>query len=415
MPQTLILGSIGQDVALLQTTLNSRPPTALPLLLVDGSFGPVTLQRVEEFQSNNGLFVDGVVGSITWGKLLSEEPIQRDTFYINGRDLCDSNGKKTILRGINLPLLDNWDFPHSDDSEIDKLTELEKTAANAVRIEWYKEYPEPEDGKPPRPDYSLTDLDNFLTKCKASRIIPILGLWDFTCKPDMTLLNTQLIPWWTSKPVLTVLEKHQRYLIINLANELGFYRWTGNPTEELLDTFKDAYKNAITSIRQYLHLPIMIDAPDGGSSIEVFTTIGQELIDHDPDHNLLLSGHAYWAAYDGIPHLNAAIQANLPIVFGEVANKQDEDIKGETQYCYYDLDGTNQNHPPQGGFTYQAFLRMLKEQEIGWLAWSWWKDNCSNRQMSQDGNFSELTPYGTDLVNNPVYGLKATAQRSAAF
>ena len=47
MPQTLILGSTGQDVILLQTTLNDRPPTALPLLLVDGSFGSVTLQRVK--------------------------------------------------------------------------------------------------------------------------------------------------------------------------------------------------------------------------------------------------------------------------------------------------------------------------------------------------------------------------------
>ena len=57
MPQTLVLGSTGEDVALLQSTLNSRPPTALPSLLVDGSFGPVTLERVKEFQRNNGLLV----------------------------------------------------------------------------------------------------------------------------------------------------------------------------------------------------------------------------------------------------------------------------------------------------------------------------------------------------------------------
>jgi mannan endo-1,4-beta-mannosidase len=35
--------------------------------------------------------------------------------------------------------------------------------------------------------------------------------------------------------------------------------------------------------------------------------------------------------------------------------------------------------------------------------------------MTEDGNFSGLTPYGNDLVNNLVYGLKATAQRSTAF
>ncbi len=76
MPQTLVLGSTGEDVILLQSTLNSRPPTALPLLLVDGYFGPVTQERVVEFQRNNGLLVDGVVGPITWNKLLEEKPIK---------------------------------------------------------------------------------------------------------------------------------------------------------------------------------------------------------------------------------------------------------------------------------------------------------------------------------------------------
>ena len=41
---------------------------------------------------------------------------------------------------------------------------------------------------------------------------------------------------------------------------------------------------------------VMIDAPDCGTSLHAFTSIGQELIDHDPRHNLLLSAHAYWAA-----------------------------------------------------------------------------------------------------------------------
>jgi mannan endo-1,4-beta-mannosidase len=404
MPQTLILGSTGEDVILLQTTLNDRPPTALPLLLVDGFFGAVTLERVKEFQSNNGLFVDGNVGLITWDNLLGDEPMQRETFYIEGRYLYDSSGQKTILRGINLALLDDWDFP-----QIDKLAELEKTAANAVRIQWYKDYSHPD-----RPAYSLQDLDKFLASCKVNQIIPVLGLWDLTCNPDATLLNTQLIPWWTSEPVLDVLKKHQQYLIINLVNELGVYRWTDN-SMAAQETFKTEYESAITSIREHLHVPIMIDAPDCGTTIEVFTTIGQELIDHDPDHNLLFSGHAYWAGYDGMPHLESAIQANLPIVFGEVANKQDEDSDGQTQYCYYDLDGNNENHPPQTDFTYQAFLQKLNEQEIGWFAWSWWKDRCAKRQMTEDGNFSGLTPYGNDLVNNLVYGLKATAQRSTAF
>jgi mannan endo-1,4-beta-mannosidase len=358
--------------------------------------------------------VGGFVAAIAaiappWNQVPTVLAQTRDAFYTQGRYLYDRLGNKVILRGINLPLLDDWNFPQQD-----KLAELEKTGANAVRIEWYKEYPLPQPDQPPRPDYSLQDLDAFLARCKANRIIPILGLWDLTCNSDVTLLNTQLIPWWTSESVMTVLQKHQQYLIINLANELGFYRWSDDSIAAL-ETFKTAYKSAIASLRQHLHVPIMIDAPDCGVSIEVFTAIGQELLDYDPDHNLLFSGHAYWAAYDGMTYLEAAIQTNLPIVFGEIANKQDELVDGQTEYCYYDLDGNNASHAPQGNFTYQALLQRLTEQEIGWLAWCWWKDSCAQREMTQDGNFSGLTPYGGDLVNNPLYGLQATAQRSTAF
>lgn len=325
----------------------------------------------------------------------------KPTFYTKGRYLYNIFGEKVILNGINLPILDDWDFPQRD-----KLAELEKTGANAVRIQWYKDY-----GQSDRPSYSISDLDNVLTRCRQSRIIPIVMLSDLTCKSDPNLLNTQLIPWWTQNDVLEVLKKHESYLIINLANELGFYQWKDNQ-ETALDSFKNAYKSAINSIRQHLHLPLMIDAPDCGTSIEVFPLIGKELIDHDPDHNLLFSGHAYWSAYDGIPHIEAIINANLPLVFGEIANKQDENINGETKYCYYDIDGTTENHPPTNGFTYQKLLPILQQKQIGWMAWCWWKDNCTNRQMSLNGDFDNLTLYGNDLVNNPAYGLKVIAKKS---
>lgn len=201
-------------------------------------------------------------------------------------------------------------------------------------------------------------------------------------------------------------------LLINLANELGNYRWTDNPASALA-SFKNAYKTAIASIREHLQIPIAIDAPDCGSSIEIFPQIAQELIDRDPAHNLLFSGHAYWATYHGIPHIQAAINANIPLFFGEIANKQDEEVNAKTQYCRYDLDGSSGNQPAPNGFTYQALLTLLQQQEIGWLAWSWWKDNCSQRQMTSNGTFARLTPYGKDIVNNSTYGLKATAKRVA--
>jgi mannan endo-1,4-beta-mannosidase len=344
-------------------------------------------------------FAIGAAGTILGHVPLFAQP-GKTTFYTKGRFLYNPSGRKVILRGVNLPLLDDWGFPQND-----TLAELVKTGANTVRIQWYKNY-----GQATRPAFSVTDLDNFLTKCQTNKIIPILYLSDLTCQSDPNLLNSQLMPWWTSQSVLTVLKKHQRYLIINLANELGNYRWSNNPATAL-NSFKNAYKTAIASIRQHLQVPIAIDAPDCGTSIEVFPSIAQELIDSDPARNLLFSGHAYWAAYNGIPQIQAIIKANIPLFFGEIANKQQETVNGKVDYCRYDLDGIRENQPAQNGFTYQSLLTLLQQKEIGWCAWSWWKDGCNKREMTSNGTFAGLTTYGQDIVNNPTYGLKATAKK----
>jgi peptidoglycan hydrolase-like protein with peptidoglycan-binding domain len=64
-----MIGSSGPAVLALQLQLNSRQPTKLPPLKLDGIFGPRTFARVKEYQSNNGLNQDGIVGPLTSAKL----------------------------------------------------------------------------------------------------------------------------------------------------------------------------------------------------------------------------------------------------------------------------------------------------------------------------------------------------------
>src|SRR5688500_15600512 len=180
-------------------------------------------------------------------------------FYVRGRFLYDSNRKRVILRGINLMLLDDWDFPGipgSDLAETGKLDELAKTGANAVRIQWYKNY-----SKPRTFPHDISHLDAFLDKCRENSLIPIVELHDWTCKDYIQSVNDELIEWWTRPNVVAVLKRHERYLIINLANELGLYRFLPQAERAAaLDRFKNNYKTAITSIRdEGLRMPIMID------------------------------------------------------------------------------------------------------------------------------------------------------------
>ncbi len=183
------------------------------------------------------------------------------------------------------------------------------------------------------------------------------------------------MPWWTDPANADILKARQECLILNLTNELGYWEWADD-SGSALAAYTSAYKTAIAAMRAAGYTcPLMIDAPDCGSKLSAFTaagdgglTVGAELVAADSLGNILLSAHAYWAGYDGRPFIPTAIAANLPIVFGEIANKQDEVVDGNTVYCYYDLDGTHVAHPTTTGFTYQSFLTSLVPDQIGWLA-----------------------------------------------
>ena len=68
MHPTIKLGAVGTVVKELQTILNNKLGCNL---LIDGQFGVKTDKQVKIFQLNSGLKIDGVVGPLTWEKLLA--------------------------------------------------------------------------------------------------------------------------------------------------------------------------------------------------------------------------------------------------------------------------------------------------------------------------------------------------------
>ena len=96
MLKTLTVGMKGHDVAILQARLNSSLPGAATALAIDGIFWSKTQGRVKDFQREYQLDADGIVGPLTWGKLLEngsapDSPSSCDSSCDNGNPVHESS------------------------------------------------------------------------------------------------------------------------------------------------------------------------------------------------------------------------------------------------------------------------------------------------------------------------------------
>ena len=266
MTRTLRIRSSGDDVRFLQERLNLRPPTGLPLLTSDGKFGAKTRARVQEFQGNNALTVDGIVGPLTWGSLLGYTVVKTTGFFVLCRHLHDRQGTRVILRGINKMSV----FDNDDPRGLVSFPEIKKTGANTVRIVWAITV----DQKPDGPATPKENLNPLITNAKANHLIPMVELHDAT--GDWNRLN-ELVDYWTQPDVVRIIKKHQKYLLVNIGNEVG--NESVSP-----DDFVTGYSSAVQGMRAAgIHSPLVIDAPDWGKDLGMLNNTAAMLLAADPE------------------------------------------------------------------------------------------------------------------------------------
>lgn len=300
------------------------------------------------------------------------------TITVNGKHIIASCGDTIIPKGVNYAVY-GWGWNTSENL----FPEIAKSGANCVRIVWYKTNS--------APAYSnLALLDSALSRCIQQKMIPILELHDVTCNNDTTAIIATT-NWFTQTNVKTILLKYQKWLIINPVNEAGYVMWNSNNETR----FRLMYQTIISNLRNAgLNMPLMLDASDCGQHLNLWKNIGQTLQTFDPKHNLIFSAHAYWTSYSNTTTaitnlLNDAATWNIPIVLGEIANKQDDNAGN----CVYNLLLTD-------------IMQVANNNNIGYIAWVWTQDNCGARQMTTNGNFNTLTSYGNTIVNSTTYGIK---------
>ncbi len=319
---------------------------------------------------------------------------------VSGKILKDVNGNEVTLRGMNFPIMDvgsvNLNTPSTYTYLID---EFVKTGSNVIRIPWntngvhWRDKPA-SGGTPGTMDGYIANgkLGAFIDYCFSKNIFVILEIHDLTCNNNWTAFNNTIVPFWTSPNVVNLINTHKSKLIVNIANEFGYdSNWGGNNT-----TFKTNYINAVSTLRNAgISVPIMIDAANCGMASSSLVSISSDILEADPQKNIIFSVHTYWSAYASTnveidAKMNEMINSQQCFVLGEIANIQDNNVCGDTDITAI----------------YKRVLTNACHAKMGWLSWSYYIDCAANRQATTTGYFANLTTFGDDLVNNPIYGLK---------
>lgn len=297
---------------------------------------------------------------------------------IDGRALVDRCGEPITLRGVNELIV--WS-PGRDG--VPEFGEIAKTGANAVRMVWTDEG-------------SSSALDRAITNALGQQLIPIIEHHGAT--GDLSAVPA-VVDYWTRDDVVAVLKKHERNLLLNIANEAG--------DRETAADFDATYRTAITRIRDTgVTLPLVIDAPQWGQDIDMLQAAGPGLIEHDPLHNLLFSVHMWWSDPEGrrvVSELQQSVDAGLPLMVGEFA-----------QHAVTGCDDSP--------FAYSVLLAEAQKHRIGWLAWSWGSvvnGDCSTQgsfDMTVGGTFGNWKePWGEAVALSDPNSIQNTAARPASM
>jgi len=255
--------------------------------------------------------------------------------------------------------------------------EIAQTGANSVRIVMVS-------------GDNGSDLDRWATACMQHKMIPMVE--NHSATGNWNGLGG-VVDWWCNSERVEAIQKHEQYLLINIANECG--------QDVAEDDFRNEYAAAVKKMREAgIHVPLIIDPSGYGQDIDMLQAAGPYLISQDPDTNLLFSIHMWWPSeWRGdnvdqlvIDELQGSVDMELPLIVGEFAHKA-------------------VNCTP--AIPYLTIIEQCQLQEVGWLAWSWGPGNgdCAEMDMTPNGSFGSLDDWGLEVAVTDANSIKNTSVR----
>ena len=316
-------------------------------------------------------------------------------FFVRDGEIYDPNGHVFVMRGLNHT---HW-WGHQDNNNA-AVDEFPKTGANAIRVVF----------GPNMGDDTPAERRAVVEHYLEQELVPIVEDHRGTCDQDPASLVSAVDEWLLPENQAWITQ-YERQVILNIANEWGPFDAT---------IWANAYKDAITRLRSAgIHNLIMIDAGGAcGQNPRSVRDKGQELLDHDPEHNLVFSVHmyAYWRTDEATDvgrwndsgsqspwsiraEMEALRAARIPVVVGEIGWQDSPQVSYQTKQALQTLDAVG----------------------VGFLVWSWNQNSDSSLDLMRQGSGytynsdADLSPGGLLFLRDPDVGLEANAMPSTAF
>lgn len=281
-----------------------------------------------------------------------------DGLAVRGNQLYTACGDTLVMRGVNMP----WAWYKS--TGMGQLNAIGRTGANAVRIvladgdQW--------------PATPVEEVAFLVEECRKYGMVAILEAHDATGN-DSTEALLRAAHYFAG--LSTYLSGTENFVIINIANE-----WMKDCNDSL---WASSYAQAIEIVRSAgLKHCIMVDSNGYGQGATSVISYGTQVLDADPERNVIFSVHMYGAAGN---------TARVRPIIGKITSQDLALCIGE--FGWYHTDGDVDE---------DLIMACCDSAQVGWLAWSWYGNSGGVEYLDLVKESGNEQSYNTPVINDSL-------------
>lgn len=306
-------------------------------------------------------------------------PTETATWTTSGRNLKDPRGVTFVPRGAEQVMWNASWLPNSH------ITQQANCGSNTIRILPYFTRNTPTG----EPKNTIAQIEDQIRRGINGKVLVDIAIDGGQDSPNGS--NPYL-----RTDVKTMLLKYQKYIVIHAkgeADESNGAQWVMNANARVAAMRAAGYT-----------APLYIMTTTAGRNLPVALNFGQQIVDADPLHRIVIGWQAYWGPnnfYQGqygmtlAQAFTAVRNANFPIQVGLIKRA--------------DIQDGNQAAMNYSALMADAQSGATPENRIGWMWWDW---RMGADDLTTNGNCGSYAHDGLDIVVNNTNGIQKTAVRT---